>query len=558
MEFSAINDIGRYYHTLKHIKPEQALWWVWYRLYRPRPDPAPAPLLWPTSVKWTEAAAKPDCMTAPDSCRFLGQEKSIASPGCWNDPTCDKLWLYNLHYFDNLNAAGAEDRTEWHRDLIHRWVEENPPGRGKGWEPYPTALRIVNWIKWGLSGNGLHAKWRHSLAVQARWLGKRLERHLGGIRLFAEAKALVFAGLFFEGEEPRRWLDQGLAVLAREIPEQILPDGGHSERSPACHALALEDLLDLINLVRTYANALPEAHRPFVGTWPAIAAGMRRWLSLLSHPDGDIAFFNDAALDIAPRRSELERYAGRLELAASEVNPAGLTHLGDSGYIRMANPDAVALLDVAPVGPDYLPGHAHADTLSFELSLFGRRVLVNSGTSEYAGTPERLRQRGTPAHNTVTVNDRDSSQVWGANQVGRRATPFGLWVESSGQTMKVSCSHDGYRRLAGKPVHRRYWHFTPGQLKVTDSLEGNFKTARARFHFHPDVDILEDAGGLSAKPGDGQRLDIAIDGGAGRLLPSTWHPAFGESVPSQCLEVVFAGDKVETVFTWQQVVNPSK
>ena len=492
-------------------------------------------------------------MTAPDSCRFLGQEKSIASPGCWNDPACDKLWLYNLHYFDNLNAAGAEDRTEWHRDLIHRWVEENPPGRGTGWEPYPTALRIVNWIKWGLSGNGLHAKWRQSLAVQARWLGKRLERHLGGIRLFAEAKALVFAGLFFEGEEPRRWLDQGLAVLAREIPEQILPDGGHGERSPACHALALEDLLDLINLVRTYANALPEAHRPFVGTWPAIAAGMRRWLSLLSHPDGDIAFFNDAALDIAPRRSELERYAGRLELAAGEVNPAGLTHLGDSGYIRMANPEAVALLDVAPVGPDYLPGHAHADTLSFELSLFGRRVLVNSGTSEYARTPERLRQRGTPAHNTVTVNDRDSSQVWGANQVGRRATPFGLWVESSGQTMKVSCSHDGYRRLAGKPVHRRYWHFTPGQLKVTDSLEGNFKTARARFHFHPDVDIREDAGGLSAKPGDGQRLDIAIDGGAGRLLPSTWHPAFGESVPSQCLEVVFAGDKVETVFTWQQV-----
>jgi hypothetical protein len=95
-------------------------------------------------------------------------------------------------------------------------------------------------------------------------------------------------------------------------------------------------------------------------------------------------------------------------------------------------------------------------------------------------------------------------------------------------------------------------------LKVTDSLEGNFKTARARFHFHPDVDILNQDGGFSAKLGVGQRLDIAFAGGAGRLLPSTWHPAFGESVPSQCLEVVFAGDKVETVFTWQQVVNPSR
>jgi hypothetical protein len=34
----------------------------------------------------------------------------------------------------------------------------------------------------------------------------------------------------------------------------------------------------------------------------------------------------------------------------------------------------VLILDVAPVGPDYLPGHAHADTLSFELSLFGQRA----------------------------------------------------------------------------------------------------------------------------------------------------------------------------------------
>jgi len=553
MEFSAINDIGRYYHTLKSVKPEQALWWAWYRLYRPRPDLAPAPPLWPTSVKWTETAARPDCMTAPDACRFMGRERSIASPGCWNDPTCDKRWLYNLHYFDNLNAQGAEDRLEWHRDLIHRWIEENPAGRGVGWEPYPTALRIVNWIKWGLSGNGLHAKWRHSLAVQARWLTKRLERHLGGNRLFAEAKALVFAGLFFEDKEPRRWLDQGLILLAREIPAQVLPDGGHITRSPAGHALALEDLLDLINLARTYANALPEEHRGFVETWPEIAAVMRRNLALMCHPDGDIAFFNDAALDVAPRRADLERYAGRLGLAAVEADPGGLTHLGDAGYIRMTHQDAVALLDVAPVGPEYLPGHAHADTLSFELSLYGRRVLVNSGTSEYDATSERRRQRGTPAHNTVTVNDMDSSQVWGGNRVGRPAKPFGLWVESRGRTMKVSCSHDGYHRLAGRPVHRRRWHFTPGQLKITDTVEGHFQSARARFHFHPEVEILKEAGGLSAKLGDGRRLDIAIDGGTGRLEPATWHPAFGKSVPNQCLEIVFQSDKLETVFTWQQV-----
>ncbi|MEN9780004.1 MAG: hypothetical protein RL014_1152 [Pseudomonadota bacterium] len=95
----------------------------------------------------------------------------------------------------------------------------------------------------------------------------------------------------------------------------------------------------------------------------------------------------------------------------------------DSGYVRLDNGPAVALLDVAPVGPDYLPGHAHADTLSFELSVGAQRVLVNSGTSCYGSSAERLRQRGTAAHNTVVVNGQDSSEVWGGFRVARRPLP---------------------------------------------------------------------------------------------------------------------------------------
>jgi hypothetical protein len=67
----------------------------------------------------------------------------------------EKLWLYNLHYFDDLNGVAAAERTAWHRALLARWVAENPPGVGNGWEPYPSSLRIVNWIKWWLAGNVL-------------------------------------------------------------------------------------------------------------------------------------------------------------------------------------------------------------------------------------------------------------------------------------------------------------------------------------------------------------------------------------------------------------------
>ena len=98
--------------------------------------------------------------------------------------------------------------------------------------------------------------------------------------------------------------------------------------------------------------------------------------------------------------------------------------LEQTGYVRLAKEHAVALIDAAPIGPDYIPGHAHADTLSFELSIRGRRILVNGGTSTYQNNLQRHKERSTQSHNTVEVNGRNSSEVWGAFRVARRAKPF--------------------------------------------------------------------------------------------------------------------------------------
>jgi hypothetical protein len=93
-------------------------------------------------------------MLAADAFRFLNVIGHVRKAVDWNDPAREKLWLYNLHYFDDLNAlVAAAERTAWQRALlIERWVAENPPGAGNGWEPYPTSLRSVNWIKWGWPG----------------------------------------------------------------------------------------------------------------------------------------------------------------------------------------------------------------------------------------------------------------------------------------------------------------------------------------------------------------------------------------------------------------------
>src|ERR1700683_605672 len=303
--------LPRYWQTVRWLRPVQVYGRLWSRLHRPRPDPRPAPPLRPHTGAWIRCA-RTASMTGPDSFRFLNVERRIAAPSDWSRRDWPKLWLYNAHYFDDLVAADAAARTAWHRAIAARWILENPPGQGAGWEPYPTSLRIVNWVKWALAGNALDEAARQSLAVQTRFLGERLEIHLLGNHLWANAKALVFAGTFFDGDEAAAWRARGLALLGRELEEQILPDGGHFERSPMYHAIVLADLLDLLQLARVYPGVLTDEG---AAAWRGVVRRMHRWLRVMTHPDGGLSFFNDAAFDIAPMLAALTEYAAALGLA---------------------------------------------------------------------------------------------------------------------------------------------------------------------------------------------------------------------------------------------------
>lgn len=539
-DLSLIKNMRLYFHTLRYLKPEQIWGRVVFTLTQPKLDLSPALEARSFVGGWQIPATKRVSMLSPTRFRFLNLENTISSIADWNSILLPKIWLYNLHYFDDLNAEFSDMRKDWHRELITRWVVENPPPTGVGWEPYPLSLRIVNWIKWVLAGGALDKAAHQSLAVQTRFLARRLEHHLLGNHLFSNAKALVFSGCYFDGAEAEEWIRAGMEILAREIPEQILADGGHFERSTMYHSLAYEDMLDLINL----ANTFPDSFAPWkavVSSWPDIICKMGGWLLAMSHPDGEIAFFNDAAVGIAPSPSVLLGYADRLSLSVRDVS-GEVIELASSGYIRVALGPAVLLIDVAPIGPDYLPGHAHADTLSYELSLFGQRVVVNSGTSCYGLGLERKWQRSTAAHNTVEINRQDSSEVWAGFRVARRAYPFGISVGRNGDEITIEAAHDGYRRLAGQPIHRRTWILRPYCLEVVDMVQGDFSEMVSRVYFHPDVRVIKvDAKGSVSWPN--QKISWESSAVDSSVALASWYPEFGVSVPNNCLRMAIPGSK---------------
>lgn len=547
-----LSDFFRFVHTLRYLRAEQLIYRLYYRLGRRLVRIRALGALGVTfrrvwSAPWSSPTVTQRSLLSKGLFEFLGERGQVSSAVDWNSPNKTKLWLYNLHYFDDLNAQGAGERAGLHAWLIDRWIRDNPPMAGNGWEPYPLALRIVNLVKWFSRTEDVPQEWIDSLARQVQALYVQEERHLLANHLFVDGKALVFAGVFFGGDVGQRWLSRGLRILDGEMQEQFLADGGNFELSPMYHASLLWDVCDLIRLAQVagLADLTQRIH-----SWRRVVTRGLDWLQLMCHSDGGISFFNDSAFGIAPTLGELIVYA---EITGCEsprpTDPKlAVKHLSETGYAIIDWADgAHAIIDVAEVGPTYQPGHAHADTLSYEWSIFGQRVLVNSGTSQYGEDVERQRQRGTRAHNTVTINGENSSEVWAGFRVARRARPFDLSFNCDGGRVVLSCAHDGYRRLSGSPVHRRRWEAGKGFFRITDRIEGGRCSAVSRLHVHPDVRLLSD--GTLLLPG-GQCLRFSVSGGVWGVQPSVWHPGFGQSVPNTCIEISLSSAESVIEFTW--------
>lgn len=526
-----------FYNTAKYLKIVQIVYRIKLKLSRVRVDLTGAPEV---SITINDLKSDIKCqqkMFGNYTFKFLNKEFTLSAQEDWNSANQEKLWLYNLHYFDDLKAVESNKRKSWHYNLIQKWIDENPPGHGNGWEPYPSSLRIVNWIKWALFKNDFKKEWLYSLTIQTRFLIKNLEYHLLGNHLFANSKALIFSGLYFDGSEANQWYQHGIRILSKELPEQVLADGGNFELSPMYHAIFLEDLLDIINIHQVYEKKLPENIISKV-------IQMIEWLKYMSHPDGEIAFFNDSTLGVASKLSELENYTNRLNISYPASQDNQLKYLKDSGYIRINCEDLAIIADVAEIGPSYIPGHGHADALSFELSLFGKRLIVNSGISIYQTGSERNFQRGTQAHSTITIDDNDSSQVWGGFRVAKRANIFNVNTIKKDNYIKFSACHDGYKRLNGRVIHCREWSLSGNLFEVRDHISGKgvHKIASV-LPLHPEIVVGRVRNNTVELFITGKKVLISFKGkGTLNVKPSYYYPEFGLAIANKRLIFNYNGD----------------
>jgi len=386
----------------------------------------------------------------------------------WNYADYGKLWTYNLNYFDFLNQEGIS--KEEGLGLIEDYIN-NQSYLKDGLEPYPISLRIINWIKFISKHQIRDEKVDEVLAKHLILLNRTLEHHLLGNHLLENAFALLFGSYYFRDE---RIYKRAKRLLETELNEQILVDGAHFELSPMYHQIVLTRVLDCIHLVQGNEwrkDGLKSFLEPK-------ASEMSSWLDLVTYCNGEAPRVNDTAIGIASSSVEIFEYAKKLKIKSQSLK------LSDSGYRKWTINKMELFMDVGQIGPDYIPGHAHADTFNFELYYKGKPIIVDTGISTYEKNARRQLERSTESHNTIRIDQKDSSEVWAGFRVARRAKIISL--KESEDT--IEATHDGYKRIGA--YHTRTFKKTERSLVVDDKIEFNKTYLLESFlHFHPNCSV---------------------------------------------------------------------
>ena len=459
----------------------------------------------------------------PGRFTFLNKALVFDESPPWNDTKFGKLWNLRLNSFEYIlqeNILKEEGIA-----LIKDFIKHSSENRTL-FDAYSVSQRILNWTTFFSLHSVSDPALVDFLYRQANYLSKNPEYYLRNNHLLDNGFALLRAGIYFQEKKFKR---AATNILSLEFKRQILRDGAHFELSPMYHCILLRRMLESIDLLR-------QRNDPYDTELIALlvdnAGLMCGWLMNISFDNGDLPQLNDSD-DESHTWFSLFHYADRLGI---KCRPR---ILGPSGFRKFRNRHFEMLVDINGLTPSVAPGHSHADTFHFVLHVFGSPFMVDTGVSTYTSSPERAYERSTQAHNTVTVANKDQSEVYGSFRVGRKASVFNL--KESRNT--VSASHNGYRLLGA--VHHRTFEFKDREIIIRDKVEPGAKLpASAFFHVHKNCVLKLKDGKLFSK-----FVQISFEGARSVQLCDTWiSPSFGVRLPAKKVRVDFSGELITRIY----------
>jgi hypothetical protein len=518
-----------YINTIKYLKFIQIRYRIYYSLKRR--------LITKKSVKTKEhklTGIKPiklkqlipnnDSHLGLFSFSFLNLEHEFKLKIDWNYSRYGKLWTYNLCYFDYLFQTGMSGKVGL--DLMLNFAKDyNNISDGK--EPYPCSIRLINWIKFVSTHHIDNKIINQIIFLDVQKIKNNLEYHLMGNHLLENGFALLYGAIYLNDINLYR---KSSLLLTEQLQEQILEDGAHFELSPMYHQIILAKMLDCVNLLSSNKIKEVDDLLPFIHEKSQKMLG---WILDITFKNGDIPNINDSSINIAASTEKIEAYGKSLSVFPIHNG------FNESGYRKYNKGDFEMLVDVGNIGPDYIPGHAHCDTLSFLLYYKDQPLIIDTGTSTYEKNKVRQLERSTAAHNTVIVNNKEQSEVWDGFRVARRAKSTIIKEERD----MIIASHDGYSRFG--IIHQRSFSFSDKQIYIKDFVNKESKS-EAFFHFHPQVKIKVENNSITGNFGS-----INFNGCTSiQLKIFKFAEAFNKTTDSQVVSVEFI-QKLKTTINFE-------
>ncbi|MBF0251324.1 MAG: heparinase II/III family protein [Alphaproteobacteria bacterium] len=417
-------------------------------------------------------------------------------------------WFHGHGWLEDLGALGGGKAPYFSRAWVNLWIEREAEWPALAHTPEVTAERLMNWVRhWTFlvredAAGPFGTLLRHTAGRDARRLLGTLPLPSTGFARLHTAAGQAYGAFALLGGEGR--MTRTRRRLEEEVAAQVLGDGGHVERNPEQLARVLKDLLELKAMFIATTGEVPG----FVQNAIDRSAPMLR---ALRHPDGGLAVFNGG----------LESEPAWLDQMLAHTDSKGLAVAGapHTRFRRLQAGDVCLIMDCgepAPVGRS-----PHAGTLSFELSIGKRRMIVNCGSrsGHSAGSDAiwRTALAGTAAHSTLTVNDTSSAAFDAEGRIRRGPVDVRCEHQEQDDGQGVIASHDGYATAFGLTHQRTVYVAAHGcDVRGEDRLIGTGgEYYTVRFHLHPDVkaSMLGDAHGVLLRIGgrDAWRLRTSCD-----------------------------------------------
>ncbi len=503
------------------------------------------------------------------------------------------LWELNrLQYLQPIAALAKLRRDaklqEFCLTEISSWMEGNRPFNGLSWATgVEVALRMVSlltvfsFIDHDTIAPEMRVKMRACLAAHGNWLARFPSRFSSANNhLIAEAAALFVLGtLWPDLPQAREYADYGRRTLVEEVTRQILNDGVGAEQTPSYTAFVLEWYLLALWIAEKFGKPFPASvharlkrageHLRWItdagGNQPRIGDDDEGRVIVSEGYEGDYVSSVLSCLsaflgrpDIAPplpRPGLRNLFFGYPETAGRA--PKGVRRFDAGGYTVarkiIGDRNVMLVLDHGPLGFLSIAAHGHADALSLWLHIDDQPVLVDAGTYLYhTGGSWRDALRGTPAHNTLTLDFANSSTIAGPFNWSHKATTWAL----SGTHPEGPCfaagAHDGYRRHFGVAHERHVAHCENG-FTVHDTLTGTLTASpqvEIAYLLHPDLEARIDGDRVIVSRNGGPifsvcgpRLNVQIHAGETNPSRGWYSPRFGEKMPAA--QIVFRVAAVE-------------